>query len=91
VVFIDADLDRYATAVVLVHHRVEQGLPQGSVGEQVGFQPLEPVVADVGLQVLGMQKLKGLLDLLEEAAPNLVLIPQIVIGDEKLDLGSPLP
>ena len=83
---IDADLNRNAAAVVLVHHRIEQGLAQGGQREQISFQPLQALVADVGLEVLGAQGLQRLFHLGKQIAVNFVLVAQVIVGDEKAQL-----
>ena len=85
-VVVDADLDGDAAAVVLVDHGVEQGLAEGGLREEEGLAPLQAVVADVGLEIFGGQEVEGLLHLLEEVAVDLVLIAEVVVGQEEADL-----
>ncbi|EXI65126.1 MAG: hypothetical protein AW07_04737 [Candidatus Accumulibacter sp. SK-11] len=83
---IDADLNGNAAAVVLVHHRIEQGLAQGGHGEQERFHPLQDIVADIGFEVFGAQGVQRLFYLRKQIAVNFVLVAQIIVGDEETQL-----
>ena len=85
-VVIHTDLDGDATAVVLVHHGVEQGLAQCGVGEQEGLPPQQALIADICLEILRVQKIERLLHLLEDVPVHLVLIAEVVIRHEETDL-----
>jgi|GEM_PF-5851745 len=85
-VFVNADLDRDAAAVVLVNDGIQQSFTQRTIGIQEGLHSLQALVADVSLQILRVQQLQSLLHLLEQVPVNLVLIPKVVVGHEEPDL-----
>lgn len=83
---VDADLDGYPAAVVLVHDGVQKGLPQSRLGYRVGLQALQALVGDTRLEVLGLQHHDGLAGLGQEVAPHLVLEAQVHVVLEEADL-----
>ena len=85
-VVIHADLDRHAAAVILVHHGIKQRLTQGQIRKQKLLDPLNALVAYVGLEVFEAQQFQCLLNLFKQIAVNFILIAQIVVGREKADL-----
>jgi hypothetical protein len=85
-VFIHADLKGNAAAVILMDHGIEQRLTQRGFWEEKSLAPLEPLVADVGLEILRVQEIESLLNLLEETSVHLVLIAEVIIRREEADL-----
>ena len=85
-VAVNADLDRDAAAVILVDDRIEESLAQGGPGKRVALDALQPLVADGGLEVFEIYQLQCFFDLLEEIAPDDVLVEKVVVGDEEADL-----
>src|SRR5450432_2554543 len=62
------------------------GLRRGVTHVQLGLEPLEPLIADVGLEVLALQNLQRVLDLLEEVAVDFVLVAKIIVAEKEASL-----
>ena len=85
-VVINADLNRRSAAVILVGHGIQQRLPQGTLRHRIGLDPLHALVGNHRFQVLGQQQVRGLVNLREQAALDLVMIQQVAVGLEITDL-----
>ena len=89
-VVVDANLNGDMASVVLVEDGVGHGLAKSITRHWEGFDPLETLVGDESLKILGAEKVHRFVDLGEEIPVNLVLVKKIGAPAKipDLDIGS---
>jgi hypothetical protein len=69
-----------------MNHRVQHRFTQCGHRYRPALDTLQPIVADPGSEVLGLEHLKSLVDLENQAARYLILVAQVYLGFEIADL-----
>ena len=82
---INADLHRGGNGIVLMRRGVNQGFPKAGTGNRKGFDTLQTVVCDTGLEIFRIEQFHNRFKLGEEIAVDFIVIEQIRICTEKAD------